>query len=86
MVNPRFAHGFVPSHRFPLRRPPAAVRPLMALVTAMSGVCSACVTPQTTWYPAAPARPKVFSIAMKPGFSRAPGGCGVTKILRFREI
>mmetsp|Transcript_132992 Transcript_132992/g.370756 ORF Transcript_132992/g.370756 Transcript_132992/m.370756 type:complete len:242 (+) Transcript_132992:977-1702(+) len=31
----------------------------MALVTDMSGVCRACFTPHTTWYPAAPASVKV---------------------------
>ena len=30
-------------------RPPTAVMPEMALVTDISGVCSACATPQTAW-------------------------------------
>ncbi len=32
--------------------PPTAVSPLTALVTLMSGECSACATPHTVWYPA----------------------------------
>mmetsp|Transcript_54734 Transcript_54734/g.155709 ORF Transcript_54734/g.155709 Transcript_54734/m.155709 type:complete len:202 (-) Transcript_54734:1117-1722(-) len=38
--------------------PPITVMPEIALVTDMRGVCRAWATPQTAWYPAAPARRK----------------------------
>ena len=37
----------------------------MALVTDMSGECSAGVTPHTVWYPTMPARPNVVTIWVK---------------------
>ena len=49
------------------RRPPAAVSPEMAFVTAMSGVCRAGFTDQTDWYPAITARVKVVTMPKKAG-------------------
>ena len=44
--------------------PPTAVRPLMALVTLMSGECSAGVTPHTVWYPQMDARPNLATMLL----------------------
>ena len=43
------------------RMPPTAVRPEMALVTDISGECSAGVTPHTVWYPQMEARPNLVN-------------------------
>mmetsp|Transcript_9299 Transcript_9299/g.22847 ORF Transcript_9299/g.22847 Transcript_9299/m.22847 type:complete len:355 (+) Transcript_9299:2167-3231(+) len=58
------ARRSVPMPPFPSNIiPPSAVAPEIALVTDMSGVCRACATPITTWYPAAPASVKLLSRA-----------------------
>mmetsp|Transcript_56778 Transcript_56778/g.177823 ORF Transcript_56778/g.177823 Transcript_56778/m.177823 type:complete len:284 (-) Transcript_56778:250-1101(-) len=44
--------------------PPTTVRPLMALVTDISGECSAAVTPATTWEPTRQARLSVVASAV----------------------
>ena len=44
--------------------PPTAVMPLTALVTLMSGECSAGVTPHTTLYPTMPASVNVVSMCV----------------------
>ena len=49
------------------RRPPAAVKPEMALVTDMSGVCKAGLTDHTLWYPVITAKEKVVTIPKKTG-------------------
>jgi hypothetical protein len=48
-------------------RPPAAVKPEIALVTLMRGVCKAGVTLQTLWYPAIAAKEKVVTIPKNTG-------------------
>lgn len=50
-------------------RPPTAVRPEMALVTLMRGLCRAGVTPQTVWYPQMLASPNLVTVELK----TAPG-------------
>jgi len=52
--------------------PPTAVMPEMALVTDMSGECSAGGTPSTAWKPARPASEKVVSIAASFGSGERP--------------
>jgi len=52
--------------------PPTAVMPEMALVTDMSGECSAGRTPLTAWKPASPASEKVVSMALSLGSDESP--------------
>lgn len=49
--------------------PPTAVRPEMALVTLIRGLCRAGVTPQTVWYPQMLASPNLVTVELK----TAPG-------------
>mmetsp|Transcript_8951 Transcript_8951/g.22147 ORF Transcript_8951/g.22147 Transcript_8951/m.22147 type:complete len:211 (+) Transcript_8951:1955-2587(+) len=69
--------------------PPTAVRPDTALVTDMSGECSAGVTPHTVWYPQMEASPNLVSMeenaglgAAAPTASRPPRAPAVTYALR----
>ena len=48
--------------------PPNAVVPLMALVTAIRGLCKACVTPRTTCTPIMFDKANVVNMALKAGF------------------
>ena len=48
-------------------KPPTAVKPEIALVTDIKGLCRAGVTPHTVWYPTTLASPNLVTMELKMG-------------------
>ena len=48
-------------------KPPTAVKPEMAFVTLIRGLCRAGVTPHTVWYPQMLDRPNLVTMELKTG-------------------